>query len=148
MRRPEVILVAGRNGAGKTTLARRLVSQTPARELTVVSPSGEWGDWHAEPETLVRAAVARGVRVLVLDDCDAYLVGDSSFWRRLFSTNRHLGLDVLMLTRRPQSLPMWAVAAATRAYVLTLGPRERAWCVRVLGVEPPTAERAVVAARL
>lgn len=140
-RKPEVLLIAGRNGAGKTTLARKLVSSTPPELLAVVSPSGEWGEWASPPESLVTRAVARGSRVLVLDDCDAYLTGQTSeFWRRLLSTNRHLGLDVVLLTRRPQELPRWAVAAATRAYLLRLGPRESAWCVRVLGRQPPSVD--------
>jgi len=137
MRRPEVILLAGRNGAGKTTLARRLVSRLPAEDVAVVSPTGEWGTWAHPPEGIVTRAIARGARAIVLDDVDAYLVSDSGYWRRLLATQRHVGVDVLMLTRRPQALPMWAVAAATRAYLLPLGPRETAWCRRVLGVEPP-----------
>lgn len=143
-RKPEVILVAGRNGAGKTTFARRLVSRFKPESVAVVSPSGEWGEWASPPEPIVTRAVARGARVLVLDDSDAYLTGQTSeFWRRLLSTNRHLGLDVLLLTRRPQELPRWAVAAATRAYLLRLGPRESAWCVRVLDAAPPVVDYVV-----
>lgn len=140
MRRPEVILIAGRNGSGKTTLARRLVSRFDAARVCVIAPSGEWGVWGSLPEELIRAAIARDALALVLDDCDAYLTGSTSeFWRRLLATNRHLGVDVVLITRRPQELPMWSVAAATRAYLLTLGPREASWCARVLGVSPPVA---------
>jgi hypothetical protein len=139
MRHPSVFLLIGRNGAGKTTLARKLVSRFRANEVQVISPSGEWGEWESPPEPLVTRAVARGVRVLVLDDVDAYLASDSSYWRRLLSTQRHLGLDVLLLTRRPQGLPYWAVAVATTAYVFPVGPRETSWCRRMLGVEPPSS---------
>ena len=142
------MLVAGRNGTGKTTLARKLVSSVAPEALCVVSPSGEWGSWEAQrvergrvvagPQRIVTAALKAGARVLVLDDCDAYLAGvESEFWRRLLSTNRHLGLDVVLITRRPQELPRWSIAAATRLYVLRLGPRERAWCERTFGVTPP-----------
>jgi hypothetical protein len=139
-RRPEVVLLAGRNGTGKTTLARHLVSRLPPESVAVVSPSGEWGRWAKEPATLATDAVRAGARALVLDDVDAYLAGQTSeFWRRLLATNRHLGLDVLLCSRRPQELPMWAVAAASRAYLLPLGPRESAWCRRVLGAAPPAS---------
>lgn len=148
-RQPEVVLVVGRNGVGKTTLARRLVSGFGAERVAVVSPTGEWGSWESPPEPLVTRAIAAGVDVLVLDDCDAYLRGSTSdFWRRLLATNRHLGLDVLLLSRRPQELPHWAVAAATRAYVFRLGPRETAWSRRVLGVEPPAEPHTVRAISL
>lgn len=136
MRNPEVILVAGRNGSGKTTLAKKLVARL---RPVVISPTGEWGEWHSMPETIAARAVADKASCLVLDDSDAYLTGRTSeFWRRLLSTNRHLGLDVVLITRRPQELPHWAVAAATRAYILALGPREAAWCRRLFAVEPPT----------
>lgn len=145
-RQPAVILLAGRNGAGKTTLARRLVSAH--RRACVVAPSGEWGRW-GDPQALARDAVARRCDALVLDDCDAYLTASASaFWTRLFSTNRHLGLDVLLLTRRPQALPLWAVSAASKAYLLPLGPRERAWCVRLLGHAPPESGHAPVVVTL
>lgn len=136
VRNPEVIIIAGRNGSGKTTLARKLVSKL---DVQVISPSGEWGSWNAQPERLVTAAIARQASGVVLDDCDAYLTGSTSaYWRRLLSTNRHLGLDIILITRRPQELPHWAIAACTRAYVMVLGPRESAWARRVLGVDPPT----------
>lgn len=136
------MLIAGRNGTGKTTLARKLVSSVDAKELCVVSPSGEWGEWSSNVPAVVTAALKRGCRALVLDDCDAYLTGvESEFWRRLLSTNRHLGLDVVLITRRPQELPRWSIAAATRLYVLRLGPRETAWCERTFGITPPADER-------
>jgi ABC-type sugar transport system ATPase subunit len=145
-RQPEVLLILGRNGTGKTTLARTLVANVEASALCVISPSGEWGSWNQEPEGIVASAIQRGARALVLDDCDAYLTGvESGFWRRLLSTNRHLGLDILLLSRRPQELPRWAIAAATRLYVFQLGPRERAWVSRVYGVEPSTEPHAPVA---
>jgi len=148
-RQPEVMLVVGRNGTGKTTLARKLVSSVAEADRIVISPSGEWGAWSDTPEQLVTAGVARGATVLVLDDCDAYLAGvESTYWRRLLSTNRHLGLDVVLLTRRPQELPRWAIAAATRLYVFTLGPRETAWCERTYGVSPPKETHAVRAISL
>lgn len=135
-RNPEVIIIAGRNGSGKTTLARKLVARL---DVDVISPTGEWGRWSHNPEALVTESVKRGAGGVVLDDCDAYLTGRTSeFWRRLLSTNRHLGLDVILITRRPQELPHWAVAACTRAYLLALGPREAQWCRRILGAEPPT----------
>lgn len=137
-RQPEVMLVAGKNGAGKTTLVRKLVSSFDARAVLVVSPSGEWGQWSADVQALVTRALASGVRVLVLDDCDAYLTANvGGFWNRLLSTNRHLGVDVVLVSRRPQELPRWAIAAASRVYLMKLGPREHAWSTRMFGVEPP-----------
>lgn len=125
------------------------MSSVDPKELCVIAPSGEWGQWEATrvvkgvvvagPQRLAAAAVKQHARVLVLDDCDAYLTGvESEFWRRLLSTNRHLGLDVILITRRPQELPRWSIAAATRLYVLRLGPRETAWCERTFGVSPPS----------
>ncbi len=134
-RQPRVIILAGRNGAGKTTLAKTLVSKH--RKPLVIAPSGEWGVW-GEPKRLSARGVRDGCDALVLDDCDAYLPSTPDlYWTRLLSTNRHLGLDVLLLSRRPQALPYWAVSAASHAYLLPLGPRERAWCERTLGVLPP-----------
>lgn len=134
-RQPRVIVVAGRNGAGKTTLAKTLVKLH--RKAFVIAPSREWGEWGA-PESLAIRAVKTGADALVLDDADAYLPSNPSpFWVRLFTTNRHLGIDVLLLTRRPQALPFWAVSAASHAYLLPLGPRERVWCEKHLGALPP-----------
>lgn len=134
-RNPQVVLLAGRNGAGKTTLARHLVSRHS--RVIVIAPSGEWGEW-GDPAAIATKAVKQKADALVLDDCDAYLTASSSaYWTRLFATNRHLGLDVLLLSRRPQALPLWAVSAASTAYLLQLGPRERMWCERVLGATPP-----------
>lgn len=135
VRQPRIIILAGRNGAGKTTLARLLVSQH--KNAFVIAPSREWGEW-GDTKELAKRAIVRGCDALILDDADAYLPATPDpFWIRLFSTNRHLGLDVLLLTRRPQSLPYWAVAAASHAYLLPLGPRERRWCERTLGTLPP-----------
>lgn len=134
-RPPQVVIVAGRNFAGKTTLARKLVSAH--RRVVVIAPSGEWGIW-GDPEVIATQAVREKADALVLDDCDAYLPQNGSeFWTRLFSTNRHLGLDVLLLTRRPQALPLWAVSAASTAYLLQLGPRENEWCRKKLRATPP-----------
>lgn len=153
MRQPEVILVVGRNGVGKTTLARKLVSRS--KNVCVVSPSGEWGSWSEDVEGLVTRALADGTRTIVLDDCDAYLgiekpakkgaPSPASYWRRLLSTNRHLGVDVLLLSRRPQALPLWAVATATRIYAFQLGPRETAWLERTYGVTPPEKAHTAIA---
>lgn len=141
-----MFLLCGRNGAGKTTLARTLTRSHV--ELHVIAPSGEWGRW-GKPEALAREAVAKRADALVLDDADAYLPATASpFWVRLFATNRHLGMDVLLLSRRPQALPYWAVAAASRAYLLPLGPREREWCARVLRTEPPATGFAPVVVTL
>lgn len=134
-RQPRIIIVAGRNGAGKTTLARKLVSLH--RKTIAIVPSREWGEWGV-PETLAIKAVKTGADALILDDCDVYLPANPSpFWVRLFSTNRHLGIDVLLLTRRPQALPFWAVSAASHAYLLPLGPREKVWCEKHLDATPP-----------
>ena len=135
-RQPKVIVLAGRNGAGKTTLARLLVSKH--KNPFIIAPSREWGEWGGDTKELAKKAIARGCDALILDDADAYLpASPDPFWIRLFSTNRHLGTDVLLLSRRPQSLPYWAVSAASHAYLLPLGPRERQWCSRILGVVPP-----------
>lgn len=134
-RQPRVLIVAGRNGAGKTTLAKHLISKH--KKPTVIAPSREWGEW-GDTQQLAMRAVSRGSDVLVLDDADAYLPATPSpFWIRLFTTNRHLGMDVMLLTRRPQALPFWSVSAASHAYLLPLGPRERVWCERHLGALPP-----------
>lgn len=134
-RQPRVIIVAGRNGAGKTTLAKMLVSQH--RKAFIIAPSREWGEW-GDTKALAAKAIAGGCDALVLDDADAYLPSSpDQFWIRLFTTNRHLGMDVMLLTRRPQALPFWSVSAASHAYLLPLGPRERIWCERQLGAVPP-----------
>lgn len=136
LRQPQVFLVCGRNGSGKTTLARALTARH--RRPCIVSPSGEWGEWAAEPWSVVAWGIRQACDVIVLDDCDAYLPARPDMnWTRLLSTNRHIGCDVLLLTRRPQDLPVFAVAAASRAYLLPLGPRERAWCESRLGASPP-----------
>jgi hypothetical protein len=134
-RQPLIVIVAGRNGAGKTTLARVLVSKH--RKAFVIAPSREWGEW-GNVEALALKAIQQGSDALVLDDADAYLPSNPSpFWVRLFNTNRHLGLDVLLLTRRPQALPYWAVAAAARVYLFPMGPREKRWCELNVGTAPP-----------
>jgi hypothetical protein len=132
-----VILVCGKNRTGKTTLARRLVSG--AELPCIIAPSGEWGQWSAEPEKLVTEALKSPTcTTLVLDDCDAYLSGKTSeYWRKLLILNRHVSLDIVLVTRRPQDLPHFAVATATRAYLFKLGPRESRWCARTLGHTPP-----------
>lgn len=134
-RQPRVVILAGKNGSGKTTLARKLVSKH--RAPFVIAPSCEWGKW-GDPKKLAIQAVRDGSDALVLDDADAYLPANpDQFWIKLFSTNRHLGLDVLLLSRRPQALPMWAVAAAHSFYLLPLGLRETSWCQRQFGQSPP-----------
>lgn len=138
--------MAGRNGAGKTTLAKRLVSQH--RKPLIIAPSREWGEW-GDVEALAKKAVAQGSDALVLDDADAYLpTNPPPFWVKLLIINRHLGLDILLLSRRPQALPLWAVSAASHAYLLPLGPRERAWCKKALGHFPPETGYAPVVVTL
>lgn len=134
-RQPRVLIVAGRNGAGKTTLAKHLVSRH--RDAFIIAPSREWGEW-GDPEELAKKAISRGCDALVLDDADSYLpTNPNPFWTKTLIINRHLGIDILLLSRRPQALPLYSVSAATHAYLLPLGPRERRWCEKALGALPP-----------
>lgn len=141
-RTAELVVIAGRNSVGKTTLGLRLVQG--ARRPMLVSPVVPGWRWADEPFELVREAIAGGSSAIVLDDADVYVREDKLTWGRLFATHRHLGVDVVLLTRSPQRLPPVAIAAARRILMMASGPREHAWCEANFARTPPAEPFRVV----
>lgn len=59
--------------------------------------------------------------LLVLDDADVYMTGSQprGIWRDLFMTFRHWKCDILIIGRRPQTLPKDAFQSASRVAIFT-----------------------------
>lgn len=124
MRERSVVLVVGAKGSGKSTLSRYFVRDAQNRKapVRVLDP----GDprFPRDPEASLSTLLAQQWRGLLLcDDADQFIpreLDDDSPWRQLALRNRHHGVDLLLVTRRPANLPAVLLSALDELYVFQL----------------------------
>lgn len=113
MRERRIVAILGAQGTGKSTLAKALVGRAMSRgeRVTIFDPNGAMGGYPLPDDVeghLAAKLERRSVGLLLADDADRYVPKrprDSSPWRKIFLTNRHLDIDLLVTARRPQNLP-------------------------------------------
>ncbi len=134
-RQRKIVVIIGAPGCGKTTaltwpLVRKYLAGggkvrilDPARAFGAI---GEWpgrdntDDWIDELTACGEgpAKGGWGPGLLVLDDADRFLhAGNMKHWRDVWAANRHLGLDVVLSTHRPQGIPKEAIGSAQELWL-------------------------------
>lgn len=132
-RKRVLAFVQGASESGKTILVRYL-SAVAKQPRLIIDPAGSWGDegiWLPDPWSAVARVLRQGFSgTLIFDDADGYLPksGHQHTWGRLWTQHRHLGVDVFVISRRVQELPLLAWSSAERLYsfrTLPGSPAER-----------------------
>lgn len=144
-----IIVICGAAGVGKTTLGKALYGSAMQRgqRVKIIDPSGKlggvWPGSRAGVERYVQGIVERrDTDLVVFDDAGVYIPSsppDESVWERVFLTNRHLNLDVIVICHRLAQLPQDALNNATFVYLFAIAKTSRAAMRRYdeLGVQPP-----------
>jgi GTPase SAR1 family protein len=123
------VIMWGTSGSGKTSLVNEWAVRAIERKQPVMIVDLQAQFEHLGEDVSIippfdslasgafaEEIVMQGWRgLLILDDCDAYLDGKGKIptaWSRLFSSNRHFRIDLVINARRPQETPKMLLSVA------------------------------------
>lgn len=148
------IAVMGASGHGKTSLLWQQVEEAAlaGKRVAIVDPKNQWPEWQNPAglprwpangvhgvDDLLRALIDSGeVDVIILDDADMYLHSQArTVFAELFSSYRHIGVDLVVNTRRPQEVPK--IAFSSISYLALFNQREphaQEYIARLIAMDP------------
>ena len=134
-------VVLGAPGSGKTTLVEQWIGDYMRRggDVMILDPSAQFGDlgvWPEEgPEAFIINLKGNFHGLLVLDDADRYLSATPrGIWRDLFTSFRHWGVNLLVVSRRTQGIPKDVIASADDVIIFRLSePHARKYLRGLVG---------------
>lgn len=147
-----MIIFMGAPGSGKTSLEDQLIEQWLAarRQVKVIDPQGQfldrkygnisvWPGIHDVDAYIQSLIDQKWHGLLVLEEADMYLHAQArSVWKEIFASYRHLGLDIIINTRRGQDIPKVAIANASYyAIFRTRGSRAKQSVRDAIGEDHP-----------
>lgn len=147
-----MIVFIGSPASGKTSLEDQLIQQWQAanRPVKVLDPQhqfadarykgvSEWPGIHDVDAWMQNLIDSKWHGLLVLEEADMYLhAAARSVWREVFASFRHLGLDIIVNTRRGQDIPKHVISNASYyAIFRTRGTRAKQSVRDAIGDDHP-----------